>query len=83
MPRHINLFFAANVMTVLHNRNFVAWIVAGIGVWYIDIAVRIFSKLKKASLKSVEMHGDNLCKLVIAVEGFPRDAFVMEPGSYV
>lgn len=52
---HIQFFFMGNIFTILHNRAGVVWVAAGIGMFYIDIGLRLITKLTKVEVKSLEI----------------------------
>ena len=81
---HLNFFFLANLMTIFHARaQVVPWVAAAFLIFYIDFSIRVISKMSNVTPKHIEIIGDNIVKLVLSVDKFPRAAFVYGPGSYI
>jgi len=81
---HINLFFAANIFTVFHNRAMVVpYLVPAALLFYIDASIRVIAKLTQVTPVSIKVVGDNMVKLVLKQNGFPLKFFNFHAGSYL
>ncbi len=71
-------------MTIFHARaTVVPWTAASILLFYIDFPIRIISKLSGVEAVEIDVIGDNITKLVLKQEGFPKKAFSFHAGSYI
>ena len=71
-------------MTIFHARTAaMVWIAPAFVLTYIDVSIRAIAKFSAVTPRKVEVIGDNITKLVLSVDSFPRLFFHYHAGSYV